>query len=143
MKKIILLSIIMILAVSVTACKKTDEPTAPEKFETGLIIDISEKNGQKVEVQPGDKIKLTLVGVNGEGYQWEALPPTSNIMTLVHHDTENNIPTNKGENFYNNFTFLIEKEGQTELKFKYDTPLYGDEPKETFEVTIISAKPVQ
>lgn len=139
-KKFLLILIILVFSLTVTACKKPGQWFQSEDEFTGTVVDITEKNNQTIPVEPGDKVTLTLVGVNGEGYQWSATPLTNNIMSLESHYMENFVPMNKGENFYSYWTFKVEREGETVLKFVYETPIYGEEPKETFEVTIVSSK---
>jgi len=143
-KKLIITTLIISLSLILAACMHKDqngEELPPPRFETDVILDITEKTGEEINVQPGDIIKFTLTGTNGEGRQWGGRPLEGDqILELDSHTTENFVPMKKGENFYSYWTFYIEKEGRAGLKFYYETPIHGEEPTDTFEVTIISTK---
>src|SRR3989338_3335006 len=80
--KIVLASLILLAGLAVTGCKKAEPvDTGLDQGsgvpETGLVIDISDKNGSSATTTPGDVLYIKLTGAPDYGKQWNVAAPTS------------------------------------------------------------------
>jgi len=137
-------SILILIAASflLVGCQKDARISEQKVKPTGTIVDISEKNGQTVNVKVGDKIKFTLEGTNGEMKMWNAEPVQNETMVLDNEEVINYDNTKKGEKFKVIWTFFIVKPGEADLKFNYYDAVIEkiSDATDTFTVKVISVR---
>ncbi len=143
-RKILLLLVVFGLAIFLSACGKKEQPVDVDEFntagvpETGLVIDVTELNGQTATTTPGDVIYLKLSGEADSGNQWSVISPTTGgyIMLTDHQLIGIADPTILDGQFTDEWWLKIEKVGTFDLQFDYGT--FGSEVIESFELEIVS-----
>lgn len=142
MKKTFFSFIILLTVFSLTACQsKKIGPDGNANLEpdTGLVIDISEKNNQTISVRPGDRVKFQLESTKGEPEQWVFEPLTTDIIYLEKQEMKNYDSAKVGEKYQTTWIFKVVKAGQTAIKLNYLDLFLKAEPKESFQVTLVGS----
>jgi len=144
MKKIFLSIAILVLTFSLVGCfksNKTDSNQEPQ-FEgakpTGVVLDITEKNGQSGTVKPGDILYLKLTGEAASGKQWTVVSPaTGDYLMLKDHKliglADSKAPDGQ---FTDEWWLKVEKTGNFELKFDYG--VMGEKAEKSFQFSVIT-----
>lgn len=109
--------------------------------ETGVVVDLSERNGTAVFVQPGDVLLVNLKGDNVKypRSQWSFRAPlTGNELTLKRHEAF--IPdgaSDQAGSFTAVWEFKVERASAFEIRLEYEQ-LGQRAPLETFSVYVVS-----
>lgn len=106
--------------------------------ETGVVLDITEKNGQSSTAKPGDILYLKLTGEAASGKQWAVVSPTSSdyIMLKGHKLiglTDSKAPDGQ---FTDEWWLKVEKTGNFELQFDYG--VLGKKAEKSFQFSVVS-----
>jgi len=144
MKKIFLSLTILFLVFSLSACfkKEAEEVVSTPKVEgtveTGLVLDVTEKNDQTVETTPGDVLYLKLVGEANSNRQWTVTSPTSGDFLLLkdHQVIGLTDPEVLGGQFTDEWWLKIENKGEFDLQFSYGEP--NKKAEKIFKAKVIS-----
>ena len=142
MKKIIFLSLILAAAFGLAACKNQAQTDSAAEIsgvpETGLVLDITEKNGQTTTVTPGDVLYLKLTGEADSGKQWTVTAPTKgNSLRLKDHKIVGlDNPEILAGQFTDEWWLKIEEPGAFDLKFDYGVS--GEPAEQFFSLEVVS-----
>lgn len=140
MKKFLLTTLLFAVFLSLVACQKKTpqlEPVETSVPETGKVLDISEKNGQEINVTPGDVLYLKLTGEGGSGDQWLTISPTSgDYLSLKDHQVEGlNEPDTTSTS-----QWWLKIEQVCDFYLQFDYGKIGEEPEDNFRIRVISQK---
>ena len=131
----------LVFSLTLSGCFfKKSYPVDDKPFETGTVIDVTDKSGQELNTKVGDVIYLKLEGEAKSGYQWQVVSPTSDS-TLVLKDHKVigiNDPNIMDGKFTDEWTLRVEETGEVILQFDYIIPGKPQEPKDSFTVKILS-----
>ncbi len=141
-KKIILILLVSAMSLSLAGCwrKKVETAVTQEIAETGQTYDVSDKTGQAITVEPGDVLYLKLAGEAKSGLQWQVASPTSgNFLVLKDHQAVGlDDPNALDGKFTDEWWLKVQETGEVNLRFNYVVPGKPDEPKNSFELKVIS-----
>ena len=143
-KKLTILTAVLLLAFTVTACKKKnseDEALQQEIYgvpATGLELDITDLNGQTATVTPGDILYLKLEGEAEAKKQWTVASPTSGDMFMLqnHQTLGLQDATALDGKFTDEWRLKIERIGNFNLQFDYG--ILGKKSESSFQINIVS-----
>lgn len=98
-------------------------PTSALVPETGVVLDLGQRNLQVVFAQPGDVLQIPLIGQVGSGYQWSyRMPLSGEYLTMKKHVmTEQDARLTPGQ-FLSAWVFKIEKPATFDLTLVYENP---------------------
>lgn len=135
--------LLLILTMASTGCwfkKPSESKVGQEEFETGTVIDVSDKSGQEVTVKIGDVIYLKLEGESKSGFQWQVISPTSESSLILkdHKVVGIDDPNVLGGKFTDEWWLKVQEAGETQLQFSYVMPTKPLEAKKSFELKVIS-----
>ncbi|OGY47591.1 MAG: hypothetical protein A3J62_00175 [Candidatus Buchananbacteria bacterium RIFCSPHIGHO2_02_FULL_38_8] len=135
MKRILPLSLLIIISLGLVACKSNKQAGPSVVPETGRVLDITKKNNEEITANPGDVLYLNLTGVGDSGLFWVAISPTSSdCLTLKDHQVQDlNQPNTTSTS---KWWFKVEKKCGLDLQFDYGK--IEEEPQDSFKVKIIS-----
>lgn len=143
MRKFLISLTILSLAFGLSACgQKTEELDFDlEMFgvpETGRVLDIGDKSGQRSTTTPGDVLYLKLTGEADSGKQWAVTSPTSGDYLILkdHKVTGLNDPEVSNGQFIDEWWLKIESTGIFDLQFDYG--VIGQVAEQTFKLEVIS-----
>lgn len=137
--KYFIVTALLLASVVATGCFNRGGAGATEEpFETGVIIDVTERNGEVVSAQPGDVVYVKLTGESAAQKQWSVISPTSsNAIELKDHKIVGLLdPEVLDGRFVDEWWLLVLKSAEIELQFDYG--VLGEEAEDTFAVTIQS-----
>jgi hypothetical protein len=143
LKKIFLFFFCFGLLIGLAGCQKDNSKSLKsnipqEVFETGRVLDISEKNDQAVQVVPGDVLYLNLSGEAESKKQWTVVSPTTGDHLLL--KDQQVVGLNDKDILAGRFTvqywFKILKTGEFNLQFDYGQP--GKQVEKNFKVQVVS-----
>ena len=126
------------LTVVLAGCGKKAAPAEPVVTgvpETGLVIDLSRRNGEEITATPGDVLYLELSGVGGSGKQWTVVSPTSSSCLVLKDQQVSGLAE---ANASSSFKWWLKVEEACRVQLGFD---YGKLPKggeRSFGVTIVS-----
>lgn len=149
-KKFFVYLLALVILFSVVACKRSERgafdksTTSPsaEVQETGVVHDITEKNGQLLLVVPGDILLVKLPFSSKTSFQWSFREPiTGRYLALKEHTFVKNIDETKEESekdVLSIWRLKVLREGDFTLLFHYGDPFTPENPQEVFRMKIIS-----
>ena len=118
MRKLILF---LLLAIILAGCGKREAAVTPVVVgvpETGVVIDLSERNGSEVTTGPGDVLYLKLTGEGGNGKQWTTVSPTSSDCLILKDQQVANLNEPATSSTFQ-WWFKVEKACRVDVSFDY------------------------
>lgn len=115
--------------------------TSLEVPETGVVKNITDKNGSLITVKPGDQALVNLRGEKNKPYQWSYKDPIFGGYLLLkdHRFIAENDPSLQENEFITQWKMKILKEGEFTLRLHYEDSLKPDVPKKIFRVKVVSS----
>lgn len=140
MKRFSFVILVLTLAIVVVGCNKKEVEEVDVRIfgvaETGLVIDVTDRNGGQATTTPGDVIYIKLTGEADSGKQWFVTAPTSGSNIMLKDHVVTGLVDAELEEFTDEWSIKVEEKGEFSLKFAYGaTP---EEPEDTFEIKVIS-----
>lgn len=136
MKKKIFISAAILLVFFLSACSSSNQEnlnSTPKVVKE--TIDISEKNGQEIQVRVGDTLNLKLSGKDYKNYQWSLVSyEASEFLNLAEHKIT--VLDEQNYDFIDEWKLEVIKAGSLDLKFDFGK--VDAEPESSFSVKIIS-----
>jgi predicted secreted protein len=101
------------------------------------IVEVGEhQNGQRIELQQGQTLRVTLPEVRTAGFRWSLRTPSQQVLTPLADDTDAGSATVGGA-AQHHWDFRAAEPGATELVFEYDRPwARAAEAARTFSVSV-------
>ncbi|OGY50222.1 MAG: hypothetical protein A2951_01590 [Candidatus Buchananbacteria bacterium RIFCSPLOWO2_01_FULL_56_15] len=115
------LALILFLALLLAGCGKRESAVAPAVVgvpETGVVIDLSERNGSEVTTRPGDVLYLKLTGEGGSGKQWTTVSPTSSDCLILKDQQVANLTEPAASSTFQ-WWFKVEQTCRVDVRFDY------------------------
>lgn len=136
-KKIYFLVIVLLLTVGIAAYVRNSNggsASSDSVWDTGKILDITDKNNKVVFADLGDSLFISLVGEDDDSYQWTFREPIAGgFISLKKHKN-----TIKGDSIFSDWTLKVEKKDSFNLRFDYENPILTEIPQDTFRVKVVS-----
>jgi len=152
MKKTALFAIFILSLFAFVACKRSDIIPQEESLnisaeipDSGITIDITEKNNQAIFANPGDVVLVVLKGEKKALTQWSFREPTAGgFLSLKEHTviSEQDLRL-KADEYLSEWKIKIIKPGVFTLRFNLEDPLKPKIPKQAFKVKIISGEKLE
>jgi predicted secreted protein len=101
------------------------------------IVEVGERqNGQHIELQQGQTLRVTLPEVRTAGFRWSLRTPSQQILTALADDTDARSAMTGGA-AQHHWNFRAAEPGTTDLVFDYDRPwARAAEAARTFSVSV-------
>lgn len=142
-KKLSLGILVLTLTLLIAGCSKAKVTDTLENDiavygvpETGVELDITEKNTLVATTTPGDVLYLKLLGEAASGKQWTVAAPTSGQQIMLKDHKIVGLGDEELEIFTDEWWLKIEETGEFSLQFDYGKP--GQKVEDTFILKIIS-----
>jgi len=145
MTKKILFSIILLGGIiGLVACRQNsansnvNNQASQEVPDSGVVIDITEKNGQIIFANLGDELIIDLKGNTDDKYQWSFREPISGGFLILkkHNIIETDDKRLANNEFISEWRFKLIKSGTFEIRFDYENSFLSSKPKKVFRIKV-------